>query len=133
MDSKGLGSLFELPYMDGRMIYLSPPRLSIMLPLKEGSYWTYATGTSSDSRIEKEVTGVELIKQSGKEYACFRVEWEYYNYLNVDVKITDWVAKEGLIKRLVKFDRINFVNMYGEYLYTGESTEVLQLTDFSLN
>ena len=126
---------FLLPDQFSGWIFMNPPRLSLQLPLKEDSYWNYYQSNSSpNSRIDKKVTGSELIKVGGTEFACFRVELLYFDYLeDLDIHVTEWIAAEGLIKRIVKIGRISVVNLEGEYLYTAESKEVLELVDLYLN
>jgi len=131
------GSLEYLPLgpLDDEIFYLVPPTLSLQLPLEEDSYWTYDRRYSNpDSRIDKKVVGTELLKVGGKEFTCYRVEWLYFNVLEgIDIQINEWIAEEGLIKRIIKYGRKDVTNIDWEYMYNAESEDILQLVDLSLN
>ena len=128
-----LDSAFEPPYPNDGLIYSYSRWLNLLLPLKKDSYWTYLQGNSPDSRIDKEVIGVELIKTGGMEFACYRVEWIYHNFYDFEIQITEWIAEEGLIKRTIQLDRVRSHTIDEEFLHTGQSIEVLQLSDYTLN
>jgi hypothetical protein len=55
------------------------------------------------------------------------------HFNDIDIHITEWIAREGLIQRIVEIGRAKVVNLDGEYLYSAESKEVLQLVDLYLN
>ncbi len=117
------------------LLYFIPPRFSLQLPLKEDSYWTCTQSNSSSAfRIDKKVSGTDLLKVGGTEFACFRVEWLYIDYFeDIDIHVTEWIASEGLIQRTKDFGRTKVVNLEGEYLYSAAIKEVLQLVDLNLN
>ena len=123
----------KLLYPGDKLIYLDPPRLSIQLPLKEDSYWTCQEKAPYQFRIDKKVTGTDLIQAGGNEYACFRVDWVYFDYIvDTDILVTEWIAEEGLIKRVVKIPRTDITDINGEDIYSGQFAEVLQLVDVNI-
>ena len=126
---KGLSGLFGIAEDDPPIILEDPPTLNIKYPLKKGVQWTYRYPREGTSlQIDKKAVGEEVLERNGKLYGCVKIE---YLYLNSDIfsglKITDWIAEEGLVQRISITDRITLVNNGGEPLGTVRIREVLTL------
>lgn len=109
--------------------------MNIQLPLTYDSYWTYRQSNSSPGwQIDKKVTGTDLIRIRGYEFSCFRVEWIYFNFpLDADIRVTEWIAEEGLVRRIIEIGRTDFINLDGEHMYNARATDILLLIDLDLN
>jgi hypothetical protein len=111
------------------------PTLNIKLPLSEDSYWTYRYPTEYLAlQIDKEVVGTEMLRLSGQQFPCFKVNWIYlfdpsFNYFT----ITDWISAKGLVKRLSVYDRMTYITHGGEdYVADFQVTVSLTLVEMKI-
>lgn len=139
VDSNPLFSMGSFPeylpsVQNNNLMYSIPPRLSLQFPLTEDSYWTCIQGNSSRNwRIDKKVAGRELLQVGNRKFSCFRVEWLYFDYVkDSDINVTDWIAKEGLVQRIVEVLRLDSDSLDLQYLIDFETREVIQLVDLNL-
>ncbi|MEJ2595133.1 MAG: hypothetical protein P8100_08435 [bacterium] len=121
---------------DDEIFYETPPTLKIKFPLKNKLEWNMRE-PSPDSpgsfRIDKEVIGMEMLGLGGRKFECLKVQWDItYPPLTHQTDITDWIAKEGLVKRLTITDTAAVTNELGEILYYARLTETLTLKDVNI-
>lgn len=123
------------PVNDPYLLYEKPPVLCIQLPLTEKSYWTNRKNNNSNGVwIDMQVTGKEIVRAGIRNFACFRVEFIYRQFIvDPEPKVTDWIAQEGFIKRVVMLDHVNVTDPDTDVVYTAQFTEVIELIDLSLN
>jgi hypothetical protein len=85
-------------------------------------------------RIDKKVVGYERIKINNHSYDCYKVEWIYIeNIFFDDTKIYDWISKEGLIKRLVIYERTLYNDEESGLIGSFQLTETILLKELKLN
>lgn len=118
---------------DDPLYYEEQPTLDVKLPLTLGSKWTYRYPNETTLlQIDKMVTGTEGVAIHNTSYSCLKVSWKYLNNTAFNgVKITDWIAAEGLVKRQVSLDRITYTSRDGESLGNAQITETLLLEAIS--
>ncbi len=118
------------------IFYEIPPTLKIKLPLKKDMEWTMKEPSSESQgsfRIDKQVVGMETLEITGRKYECLKVQWDIsHPPLSSENEITDWMAKEGLIKRLTLTDTAAITNETGDILYYARLTETLTLKHIAI-
>lgn len=112
----------------GQMLFIEDPAvLSLKFPLQVGTKWT--AKSNSSFTVLKEVIGRETLTINGNDYDCLKVEITV-NYPNEDYISHNWIAEEGLIKR-VHFYTGSYTDVNGSE-YTATYTDELILTDIDL-
>lgn len=126
---KGLSGMVGMTEDDSPLILEDPPTLNIRYPLKKGIQWTYRYPRESIPwQIDKKAVGEEVLERNGKLYGCVKIEYVYLNSeIHNGVKMTDWVADEGLILRVSIFDRVTLVTNEGEPIGNVRMRENLAL------
>jgi len=116
------------------LIIENKPVLEFILPLYEKSAWTSTFPSEvSKLQVDKKVTGSENLKLMGQNFACFKVSWYYLNVPALNgIKMTEWISKEGLMKRLTAYGRENQTNERGEPTGWFETTETLTIKELTL-
>lgn len=87
------------------------PLKSIDYNIKIGNEWVYRDSTNIYP-INKKITGFTEIETEAGTFDCFIVE---SIYLNASIYVTDYIAREGLIKKTVGV----IINNQGGYSPTG--------------
>jgi hypothetical protein len=109
------------------IIFEKNPTLNLKLPLKLDTKWTYRKPNSQMAlQIDKKAVGYETIKSNGKSYSCYKIIWNYlYDPSYEGISITDWISKEGLIKRQIIYDRVIITDESGNPIASSEVTSTL--------
>ena len=108
--------MFDPPVDGTEMIYYNdPPRLDLKLPLTSGLSWTYYSSENNAFIIDKSVTAIESVDISGHQYLCFRISFKYVQapFESSNIRINEWIAREGLIKREEVTDSAVLTDRYG--------------------
>lgn len=123
-------------YTNDNQIYLeNEPTLNLKLPLQLNLSWTYIKPTQQKSlQIDKKVVGIEKLKLIDTIFTCYKIDYEYRNDERFEgIEISDWVSKQGLIKRKMSGFKIptstketETIDGYVEY------TEILTLSNLKL-
>ncbi len=110
------------------------PTLNIKIPAGIGTKWTFRHPTETEPlQIDKNVKGYESVNLIGKTFHCYKVSWDYLYDPNYDeVKITDWISKEGLVKRQMIFDRATYATVNGEPIGSTQMTETITIKELNL-
>ena len=119
--NSGYGQLFVIE---------EPSVLSLKFPLQVGTEWT--SKSDSNLTILKEVIGRETLTINGNDYDCLKVEIRVIHSNNTEYSYHDWIAEEGLIKRVSIYTG-SYTDDFGAVIGTWTSTEELILTDIDLN
>ncbi len=108
------------------------PTLNVKFPLESGIKWTFRHPTETKPlQIDKTVMGFEPINLKGKIYHCYKISWNYSFDPNYDgIEITDWISKEGLVKRQVIFNRVNFTTLDGHPDGSTQVVETITIKEF---
>ncbi len=116
------------------IFYEAIPRLHIPFPLNADSKWTYLHATERlDWQIDKEAIGKERISLNGNDYNCLKIKWIYVkSCLSSPPEITDWISKEGLVKRLTLIKNGTLVDEYGQEIGNADMTEELVVKEIRL-
>jgi len=109
----------------GVYIY-SAPVLDIKYPLTATSEWT----SVYPLKIDKKVIGTDTLHLNGHEYICLKVLWKYPE--EYTIKITEWIAKEGILKRVTNLGNIYTKDEQGNNLNKFESTECVTIKSVSI-
>jgi hypothetical protein len=111
----------------GTMVVYPVPRLSLALPLKENSRWTYLQPMESlELKIEKQVTGTEKIQTEVGTFSCFRIDYRYSGASAITNMVrTEWISKSGLIRYQLMIDRITLTSADGEVMSCSLSEKVI--------
>ncbi len=119
---------------NGELFYENPPTLNIKFPLEDNTSWTYRVASQQSSlQIDKEVVGVESLNLIDRNFNCAKVEWNYMFDTNYEgISTIDWIAEEGLIKRITIQDTVTVTNETGDSLYIAQIIESLTLKDLKL-
>lgn len=104
----------------GIYIY-SAPVLDTKYPLTVTSEWT----SVYPLKIDKKVIGTDTLHLNGHEYICLKVLWKYPE--EYTIKITEWIAKEGILKRVTNFGTMYTKDEQGNNLNKFESTECVTI------
>jgi len=104
----------------------STPMLSVKYPLTIGSEWTSA----SSFKIDKKVIGMDTLHINGHDYACFKILWKYPEGYTLNV--TEWIAKEGILKREVNNGITYITDEQGNNLIKIASTEVMTIKSVTI-
>jgi len=110
---------------NGVYIY-SIPVLSIKYPLTATSEWT----SVYTFKIDKKVIGTDTLHINGHEYVCFKVLWKYPE--GYTIKVTEWIANEGILKRETNFGTMYTTGEQGNNLNKFESKECVTIKSVSL-
>jgi hypothetical protein len=134
-------SFFNLSYLaehrlqsNGIIFYEDPPVLKIKYPLEENTTWNYVDKPEVFGiRIDKAVAGAERLVIGGRNFDCLQVKWDYsYNQAKNKVDVTDWIAAEGLVRRLTIADTVAVADETGKPLYYAHYTETLMLKNVNI-
>jgi hypothetical protein len=89
--------------------------------------WTYRKPNAQLTlQIDKKVVGYETITSNVKSYSCYKINWNYLNDSSFEgISITEWVSKEGLIKRRKIYDRIIITDENAIPIASQEMTSTL--------
>ena len=120
---------------DGILVIEDKPNLEYQLPLTLNSKWTFSNlGELIANQINKKVIGAERINAMSRDFECYKVQWEYLpDSLFRGLKVSEWIAGEGLIKRMIISDRVEFFDSEGYPLEGSyQITETLLIKGFSL-
>jgi len=109
----------------GVFVY-SKPILSIKYPLNATSEWT----SVYTLKIDKKVIGIDTLHINGHEYVCFKILWKYPE--GYTIKVTEWIAKEGILKRETNFGTIYTTDEQGIKLNKFVSTECMIVKSVSI-
>lgn len=127
----------QIPVEKAPIYFETPPTLNVKLPLLSNSEWRFRD-PSDDLywQIDKRVIGYELLTLEGRTFLCYRIEYDYADHEAFEnLRVTDWVSKEGLVKREVKshliFSYIIDGNEPVEFS-NAEMTFILSLIDVNL-
>jgi len=122
---------------NSNIFFENPPTLNLKLPLENDSKWTYRQPNESlGLQIDKEVVGIETIKVNGRSFLCYKINLEYLNTtIFNEIQMTDWISKEGLIKRQTIFGRTSLIPAEGDPIIEGniQLTETLTLKELNIN
>jgi hypothetical protein len=117
------------------IIVIEPsPRLNLKFPLEINSKWIYVHPFEPmNLQIDKKVLGYERVKINNRSFDCCKVEWIYIENVFFDnMKIYDWISNEGLIKRLVIYERALFNDEENGLIGSFQLTETILLKDLNL-
>lgn len=119
---------------DGEIFIENPPRQIIRFPVTAGSEWTYLQPKDEFRlRIDKKVIGMETLSISGREFKCWKIVWDYSGSLAFEgIKLTEWIADEGIIQREVRIDSLFLSDEKGELYCRGNSLQTLRLKNILL-
>jgi len=109
----------------GVYIY-SKPILTIKYPLTTTSEWT----SIYPLKIDKKVIGADTLHINGHEYICFKVLWEFPE--GNSIKVTEWIAKEGILKRETNLGTMYTIDEHGDSLDKFESIERVTIKSVSI-
>ena len=94
------------------LIVENPPLKAYMYPLAVGDHWIFRD--SDPFRVEKTVTGFEIMTVPAGEFGCFVIDRTYDKdgdgEADTDVSYQDYIAEQGLVKRTVLLEDVEFVN-----------------------
>jgi hypothetical protein len=116
--------------------YGNGSRLNLKFPLEMHSKWTYlAPAEPMKLQINKEITGYENIKVDNHTYPCYKVSWIYLKNENIEgydkIRVYDWIAKEGLIKRQVIYSRATLIMSENASWTYCQATETILLKEYT--
>lgn len=100
----------------GSIIQNSTHYLEIQLPLNRNSNWDYLI--SPNLTINKKVVSFENTDTDLGVFNCYKIEISFISKLYNDIKVFDWISKEGLIKRtidhgiIIQYVDTNLVGIY---------------------
>lgn len=94
-------------------VYLEIPPVKVLdYPLTEGNSWTFRP-VGQPWRIDKEIIGNEAIETDAGSFQCFKIRWLYdlddNGTWDDDIILMDFLAEEGLVKRVVDIRNIGTV------------------------
>jgi len=124
-----LGFLHNEHSRDDSLIY--DPVVDLDYPLEEGKQWIYRTNTNEGEpwRIDKKIIDQVEIEVPAGKFNCWEVQWlsnplEAGPDLDEDFVSFDYIAKEGLIKRVVELKNIECYESSDHILgYLNHKTE----------
>ena len=102
------------------------PILSVKYPLTIGSEWTSETSF----KIDKKVIGMDTLHINGHDYVCFKILWKYPEGYTFNV--TEWIAKEGILKREVNPGITFITDEHGNNLIKIASKELMTIKSVSI-
>ena len=104
------------------------PVNTLVYPLEEGRTWIYRE-PNQPFGIDKKIIGTEIISTSAGEFNCWKIEWIYTDSLFQDIEFFDYIAEEGLVRRIIK-SQFYIANEIGEIIGTSDFIEEQILVDF---
>lgn len=111
------------------IIVEDPPKLVLEYPIAVGAEWVFRI--DNPWRIEKSVTGYEIIDVPAGRFGCFVVRWlEDTNddgLFNDNVEFYDYIAEEGLIKRSILMTNVLVIDEHGNELGFIDITDEYEL------
>lgn len=98
--------LFQSKYLNrNELVIRDYPNFELQLPLKPGAEWVFIDSLYSVfMHVVKKVIGYENVATAGRVFNCYKIQNNYYGNDFDNLKITEWVAAEGLIKTEVSFE-----------------------------
>jgi hypothetical protein len=114
--------------VDAGTLFVYPvPRLSLALPLRKNSRWTYLQPLEAlDLKIDKEVSGAEKILTEAGSFSCFRIDYRYSGTNAVTNTVrTEWISESGLIRYQLLINRITLTSADGEEMSCSLSEKVI--------
>lgn len=99
-------------------------------PLEEDNQWICRT---YDLRTDKTIIGWEEIDIPVGEFNCWKIQYSYpeLNW-NDDVKVYDFVSKDGLVKRFSEVKNQECIDEDGNFLGYLITTSEMYLTDYQV-
>lgn len=121
LDSEGLKEYAYFKQGFNNVYIHEIPKLEVKLPLDKDSKWiNYYPQGLIDTKIEKKVMGSEVLKIENTDYLCFKIQIISDSFS--DVKMFEWISKEGLIKTQEIYDET-------ELLFGNGSKKFIQMTN----
>lgn len=120
------GKMNSQSQINSGVYIISAPILDIKYPLTATSEWT----SNYPVKIDKKVIGTDTLHLNGHEYICLKVLWKYPEEFTI--KITEWIAKEGILKRVTNFGTMYTKDQQGNNLNKFESTECVTIKSVSI-
>jgi len=122
------GKMNSQSQLNSGVYVFSTPVLSIKYPLTSTSEWTSVYAL----KIDKKVIGTDTLHINGHEYICFKVLWKYPEGSGYTIKVTEWIAKEGILKRETNFGTMYTIDEHGDSLNKFESIECMKIKSVSI-
>lgn len=129
-------AFFKYSKGSGTIFIENPPLLDIQFPLGENSSWIYRNPTEGrELKIEKYVAGRERLNVKGGDFDCYKIKWEYlYDERFNGMEVTEWIAREGLIKIQMVIDSLTLTKPSGETVAEGARyTDTYTLKKLDIN
>ncbi len=112
----------------------------LVYPLKKGNEWSYRTETYDGEpwRIDKKILGWTRIEVPAGNFNCWRIQWFNNPFgsgtdWDEDIIEFDYIAEQGLIKRILELDNLTCYDYSGNLLGTLTYSEILTLDEYSIN
>ncbi len=120
------GKMNSLSQINSGIYIYSAPVLNIKYPLTATAEWTSVYPV----KIVEKVIGTDTLHINGHEYVCFKVLWKYPE--GNSIKVTEWIAKEGILKRETNFGIMYTIDEHGDSLNKFESIECVKIKSVSI-
>lgn len=117
------------------ILFESKPKLSLKLPLSEGSEWTYQQ-KRKPYKIDKKITRLSEISTQIGNLLCYEIQWLFDidddgNYDNA-ISITDYVGDVGMVRRIINYKNSRVIDSHGKTLYWFDAIDKTEITEVNL-
>lgn len=116
------------------VIIQNPAPLVYKYPFKTGGHWTFIE--NEDFMIAKIVSRKEVLELESGIFSCYKIDWLYdwddNGEWDDDISLSDYVSKEGLVRRVLILRGMKFTDQQGQEIETVDFFNDYTLSKFDI-